>query len=58
MEGGVDPSLWYEIGGFSLLGPDLVYEVLKKVPVKRDTQKMAQSRQKYFSANSKSDLLF
>ena len=52
------PVGWYEIGEYSLLGPSLIYEALRKVWVIRDSLKTAQSNQNFDVDNSKTDLEF
>ncbi|WMV38069.1 hypothetical protein MTR67_031454 [Solanum verrucosum] len=50
------PVGWFEVGEFSLLGPEVVYEATEKVRLIRDRLKMAHSRQKSYVKNRKRDL--
>ena len=49
---------WFEVGEFSLLGPEVVYEATEKVQLIRDRLKTAHSRQKSYADNRKRDLEF
>ena len=49
---------WYEVGEYSILCPDLVYEALKKVHIIRYRLKTTQTHQKYYADNRKRDLEF
>ncbi|WMV58865.1 hypothetical protein MTR67_052250 [Solanum verrucosum] len=52
------PVCWFKVGEFSVLGPEVVYEAIKKVRFIRDRLKIAQSRQKSYADNRKRDLEF
>ncbi|WMV46414.1 hypothetical protein MTR67_039799 [Solanum verrucosum] len=49
---------WFEVGKFSLLGPEVVYKATEKVLLIRNRLKMAHSRQKSYADNRKRDLEF
>ncbi|WMV54619.1 hypothetical protein MTR67_048004 [Solanum verrucosum] len=52
------PIGWFEVGEFSLLGPEVVYEATEKVQLIRDRLKTAHSRQKSYADNRKRDFEF
>ena len=52
------PIGWYEVGEASIIGPDLVYEVMEKVKCIRGKMKEAQDRQISYQDNRRRDLEF
>ena len=49
---------WFEVGECALIGPEGIYESIKKVRLIRDRLNMAQSRKKYYVNNKKMNLEF
>ena len=49
---------WFEVGEFSLIDLELVYEAIEKVQLIRERLKTAQSRQKSYDDVRKRDLEF
>ncbi|KAL3363282.1 hypothetical protein AABB24_012529 [Solanum stoloniferum] len=49
---------WFEVGEFSLIGHDLVYDAIEKFRLIRERLKTAQSRQKSYADNRRRDLEF
>lgn len=52
------PIWWFEVGEFPLLGLEIYYQAIEKVWVIRDRFKMAQSRLRSYSYNSRMELEF
>ena len=48
--------VWFDVGEFSLLGPEIIYEALEKVRLIRDRLKIAYSGQKSYADNRRRDL--
>ena len=49
---------WFEVGEYSLLGPELIYEALDKVWTIRDRLKINYSQQKSYADNRRRDVEF
>ena len=49
---------WFEVGGFTLISPKVVFEVVEIIWLIRDRLITAQSRQKSYAYNTKRDLEF
>ena len=52
------PIGWFQLGKSSLLGPELIYNTLEKVHIKRNQFKTANSRQKFYTDNKRRELEF
>ncbi|WMV37212.1 hypothetical protein MTR67_030597 [Solanum verrucosum] len=52
------PVGWFEVGEFSLIGPELVYDAIEKVRLIRERLKTAQSWQKSYADVRRRDLEF
>ena len=52
------PIGWFEVGGLSLLGPDLIYKTLIKVHIIRNQLQMAYSRHKSYDDHRRRSLEF
>ena len=50
------PVGWFEVGDFSLIYPEMIYETLEKVQLINDRSKMAYSHQKLYVENRRLDL--
>ena len=52
------PIGWFEVDEFSLIGPEAIYEVVKKVWIIRHPLKTSQSHQKSYAYNRNRDREF
>ncbi|GJT54008.1 hypothetical protein Tco_0989062 [Tanacetum coccineum] len=55
---GISPVIWAEIGGSSLIGPELVQEMTNKVVLVKEKPKAAGDRQKSYADNRRKPLEF
>ena len=55
---GRSPVFLFEVGEFSLLGPEIIYEALEKAWIIRHRLKTAYTRQKSYADNRRRDLEF
>lgn len=52
------PVGWFEVGEFSFLGPEIIYDTLEKFRMIRDRLKMTYWRQKSYANNRRRDREF
>ena len=52
------PIGWFEVGGPSLLGPELIYKNLEKVHIMRNSLQTAYSRKNSYADHRRRDIEF